>query len=133
MYDRTALDVEVVRNLYTSFGHANAWLAFNPEVAVPPSRRDHFVGTRRDIIVFTTNRDGDWELYTIRPDGTDLKRLTNLTLRETTLTRRGRPMGTGSPSRVRAADSKTKWRAAAEGKLPPISSSCGRMVAMCAA
>jgi TolB protein len=29
------------------------------------------------LITFTTNRDGDWELYVIRPDGTGLKRLTN--------------------------------------------------------
>ena len=29
-----------------------------------------------DLIVFTSDRDGDWELYTIRPDGRDLKRLT---------------------------------------------------------
>ena len=29
----------------------------------------------RDSILFTSNRDGDWELYTIRTDGTELKRL----------------------------------------------------------
>ena len=27
--------------------------------------------------MFTTDRDDDWELYTIRPDGTGLRRLTN--------------------------------------------------------
>lgn len=30
-----------------------------------------------DVIAFTSNRDGDWEIYTIRPDGTGLTRLTN--------------------------------------------------------
>jgi Tol biopolymer transport system component len=30
-----------------------------------------------DAIAFTTNRDGDWEIYAIRPDGTGLTRLTN--------------------------------------------------------
>ena len=30
-----------------------------------------------DRILFTSDRDGDWELYTIRPDGSDLKRLTH--------------------------------------------------------
>jgi Tol biopolymer transport system component len=30
-----------------------------------------------DVIMFTTDRDDDWELYTIRPDGTGLRRLTN--------------------------------------------------------
>lgn len=30
-----------------------------------------------DEIMFTSDRDGDFELYTIRPDGTQLRRLTN--------------------------------------------------------
>ena len=30
-----------------------------------------------DLIIFTSDRDGDFELYTIRPDVTQLKRLTN--------------------------------------------------------
>jgi Tol biopolymer transport system component len=30
-----------------------------------------------DAITFTTNRDGDWEIYAICPDGTGLTRLTN--------------------------------------------------------
>lgn len=30
-----------------------------------------------DAIAFTTNRDGDWAIYAIRPDGTGLTRLTN--------------------------------------------------------
>lgn len=30
-----------------------------------------------DVIMFTSDRDGDFELYTIRPDGTGLRRLTN--------------------------------------------------------
>ena len=30
-----------------------------------------------DLIAFTSNRDGDYEIYTIRPDGTGLTRLTN--------------------------------------------------------
>jgi Tol biopolymer transport system component len=32
---------------------------------------------KSDAIIFTTDRDGDFELYTIRPDGTGLRRLTN--------------------------------------------------------
>ncbi len=31
-----------------------------------------------DLIMFTSDRDGDFELYTIRPDGTDRRRLTNV-------------------------------------------------------
>ena len=31
-----------------------------------------------DTIMFTSDRDGDFELYTIRPDGTGLRRLTNV-------------------------------------------------------
>ena len=30
-----------------------------------------------DVIAFTAYRDGDYEIYSIRPDGSDLKRLTN--------------------------------------------------------
>jgi Tol biopolymer transport system component len=33
---------------------------------------------RGGVILFTSDRDGRFELYTIRPDGTDLKRLTNV-------------------------------------------------------
>ena len=31
-----------------------------------------------DLIIFTSNRDDDFELYTIRPDGTQLQRMTNV-------------------------------------------------------
>ncbi|MBB3223099.1 TolB family protein [Pseudoduganella umbonata] len=31
-----------------------------------------------DLISFTSNRDGDYEIYTVRPDGTGLRRLTNI-------------------------------------------------------
>jgi Tol biopolymer transport system component len=31
-----------------------------------------------DLITFTSDRDGDFKLYTIRPDGTGLRRLTNV-------------------------------------------------------
>ncbi|HYL34502.1 MAG TPA: hypothetical protein VEV17_01170 [Bryobacteraceae bacterium] len=31
----------------------------------------------KDVIMFTSDRDGDFELYSIRPDGTGLRRLTN--------------------------------------------------------
>lgn len=30
-----------------------------------------------DVIMFTSDRDGDFELYTVRPDGTGVRRLTN--------------------------------------------------------
>lgn len=30
-----------------------------------------------DVIAFTSNRDGDWDIYTIRPDGSGLRRLTS--------------------------------------------------------
>jgi TolB protein len=33
---------------------------------------------RGNVILFTSDRDGRFELYTIRPDGSDLKRLTNV-------------------------------------------------------
>ena len=31
-----------------------------------------------DVISFTSNRDGDYEIYTVHPDGSGLKRLTNI-------------------------------------------------------
>jgi Tol biopolymer transport system component len=31
-----------------------------------------------DLIMYTSNRDGDFDLYTIRPDGSDRRRLTNV-------------------------------------------------------
>lgn len=33
---------------------------------------------RGDVIMFTSDRDGDFELYTIRPDGTELRRVTKV-------------------------------------------------------
>jgi Tol biopolymer transport system component len=33
---------------------------------------------KSDAIMFTSDRDGDFDLYTIRPDGTQLRRLTNV-------------------------------------------------------
>jgi TolB protein len=40
---------------------------------------DNFPGwsPKDDLIAFTSNRDGDYEIYTIQTDGTGLKRLTN--------------------------------------------------------
>jgi Tol biopolymer transport system component len=32
----------------------------------------------KDVIMFTSDRDGDFELYSIRPDGSGLRRLTNV-------------------------------------------------------
>jgi Tol biopolymer transport system component len=32
--------------------------------------------SKGDRIAFTSDRDGDYEIYSIRPDGTDLRRLT---------------------------------------------------------
>lgn len=32
---------------------------------------------RGDLILFTRKVDGDYEIFTVRPDGKDLKRLTN--------------------------------------------------------
>ena len=31
-----------------------------------------------DLIMFTSNRDDDFELYTMRPDGTELQRITDV-------------------------------------------------------
>lgn len=43
------------------------------------SQSDNFPAwsPKGDRILFTSDRDGDWELYTIRPDGSDLRRLTS--------------------------------------------------------
>lgn len=43
------------------------------------SERDDFPGwsPKGDLIAFTSFRNGDFEIYTIRPDGSDLKRLTH--------------------------------------------------------
>ena len=32
-------------------------------------------------ILFMSDRDGDWELYTVKADGTDLKQITNPTFK----------------------------------------------------
>jgi Tol biopolymer transport system component len=43
------------------------------------SEHDDFPGwsPKGDVIAFTSFRDGDFEIYTIRPDGSDLKRITH--------------------------------------------------------
>ncbi|OLC43395.1 MAG: hypothetical protein AUH43_20955 [Acidobacteria bacterium 13_1_40CM_65_14] len=44
----------------------------------PGSFYDNFPAwSSKDVIAFTSNRDGDFEIYTIKPDGTNLRRLTN--------------------------------------------------------
>jgi len=43
----------------------------------PGSHYDNFPAwSSKDSIAFTSNRDGDFEIYTIKPDGTGLRRLT---------------------------------------------------------
>ena len=49
---------------------------------MPLTGEDHWYNfpqwsPKGDAIMFTSDRDGDFELYTIRPDGTGLRRLTN--------------------------------------------------------
>jgi Tol biopolymer transport system component len=61
---------------------------------------------RGDWIAFTSKRDGDYEIYRIRPDGTDLKRLTQSP--GTMRIRRSLRMESGSRSRRRGRASKTK-------------------------
>ena len=50
-----------------------------PLVPTPEGRVDNMAkwSPKGDLIAFTSNRDGDYEIYTIRPDGTGLTRLTN--------------------------------------------------------
>jgi len=44
----------------------------------PGSQYDNFpYWSSKDVIAFTSNRDGDFEIYTIKPDGTNLRRLTS--------------------------------------------------------
>jgi Tol biopolymer transport system component len=69
---------------------------------------------KRDLIVITSNFDGDWELYTIRPDGTGVKRLTTTPGNDAHAA--WSPDGRWPPSPARAAASKTKWRAAAAAR-----------------
>jgi len=61
-----------------------------------------------DRIMFTANRDGDFELYTTRPDGTRLRRLTDVPGHDAT--RPSVPTATGSFSAARARDSRMRWR-----------------------
>jgi TolB protein len=48
------------------------------ELTKPGAHYDNFPAwsPKGDRIAFTSNREGDFEIYTIRPDGTDLRRLT---------------------------------------------------------
>ena len=50
-----------------------------PLVPTPEGRVDNMAkwSPKGDLIAFTSNREGDYEIYTIRPDGTGLTRLTN--------------------------------------------------------
>ena len=61
---------------------------------------------RGDLIMFSRLADGDYEIYTIKPDGTGVKRLTHATA--TTRTWRGRRTASTSCSRRRAWDSRTR-------------------------
>jgi Tol biopolymer transport system component len=43
----------------------------------PGPQYDNFPSwSSKDVITFTSNRDGDFDIYTIKPDGTNLRRLT---------------------------------------------------------
>ena len=43
----------------------------------PGPQYDNFPSwSSKDVIAFTSNRDGDFDIYTIKPDGTNLRRLT---------------------------------------------------------
>ena len=61
-----------------------------------------------DLIMYTSDRDGDFELYTIRPDGTDRRRLTNAS-GAMTRTLPGAPTATGLCSAAGGMDSRTRW------------------------
>lgn len=49
------------------------------ELTKPRAQYDNFPqwSPKGDRIAFVSNRDGDFEIYTIKPDGTDLCRLTH--------------------------------------------------------
>jgi len=51
----------------------------NGEITTLTTEYDTFPGwsPRGDIIAFTRRIDGDFEIFSIRPDGNDLRRLTN--------------------------------------------------------
>ena len=61
-----------------------------------------------DLIAFTRFSEDDYDIYTIRPDGTGLKRLT--TRRETMRTKYGLQMESKSSSAAPVYDLKTKRR-----------------------
>jgi Tol biopolymer transport system component len=61
---------------------------------------------RGDRIVFSRVVNGDYEIYTMAPDGTGVKRLTPRSA--TTRTRAGRPTASTSCSRAAGWDSRTK-------------------------
>ena len=48
-------------------------------LTTPGPQYDNFPqwSPKGDRIAFVSNRDGDFEIYTIKPDGTDLRRLTH--------------------------------------------------------
>jgi len=51
-------------------------------------------------VLSQSNRTGDWEIYTMRPDGTDLVRLTNSYRRNVTNSSRGKSADLRSFARV---------------------------------
>ena len=81
-----------------------------------------------DVIMFTTDRDaGDFEIYSIHPDGAGLKRLTNTPGNDAHSV--WSPDESGSSSPARAQDGKTKEHSTMPSrKRTENCSSCARMV-----
>jgi Tol biopolymer transport system component len=61
-----------------------------------------------DEIAFSSDRDGDWEIYVIRPDGTGVRRVTRIPGNDAHP--RGHPTARGLPSPPDRPCSATRWR-----------------------
>ena len=100
------------RFVYRTFGPEGQGLRImsleNNSVTTLTTDYDNFPlwSPRGDLIIFVRQYQGDFDIFSIRPDGKDLRRLTHSPGNDAH--RHGRPMANGSSSPARGWDSRTR-------------------------